>query len=39
MQFKYLGRMMEEIDSEWTLVHRNINKAQVVWRRLGKMLI
>ena len=38
-QFKYLGRMMEETESDSTATHRNINKEQAVWRSMGKMLI
>ena len=36
--FKYLGRILEETDSKWTVVHRTISKARAVWRRLGNML-
>ena len=39
IQFKYLGRMLEETDSDWMAVHRNINKAQEVCRRLVKLFI
>ena len=30
---------MEETYSGWKEVHRNINKARSIWKRLGKMLI
>ena len=38
MQLKYLSRMLQETDSDWTVVHRNINKARYIWKRLGKLL-
>ena len=37
-QFQYLGSTLEETDSDWLEVHRNISKFQVVWRSLGKLL-
>ena len=36
--FKYLGRMLDRSDDNWTEVHNNIRKAHWVWGRLGKML-
>ena len=38
-QFKYLGRILEEADSDWQAVQRNNNKARIVWWRLVKLLI
>ena len=38
MQFQHLGRKLDEMDSEWPYVHKNISKAQEVWQRLGKLL-
>ena len=37
-QFKYLGRILEEVDSDWQAVQRNTNKARIVWWRLVKLL-
>ena len=36
-QFKYLGRIPEETDSDWTAVHINTNNSQAVWWRLEKL--
>ena len=36
-QFKYLGRILEEADSDWQAVQRNTNKARIVWWRLVKL--
>ena len=35
-KFKYLGRMLEEKDSDWTEVHWNISNEWAVMQRLGK---
>ena len=37
-QFQFLGRLLEEMTSDWLEAHQNISKAQVVWRKLGKLL-
>ena len=38
MQFQYLGRTLEETDSDWPAVHQKTRKMRLVWRRLGKLL-
>ena len=37
-QFKYLSRILEETDSDFPTVHRNISKARSVWWRLENLL-
>ena len=35
--FKYLGRLMDHSDDNWTTVIRNIWKVRHIWGRLGKL--
>ena len=35
---KYLGRILDQAEDEWTLVRRNIRKARRVWGRLVVIL-
>ena len=36
--FKYLGRMLDWSDNNWTAVFRNVRKVRQVWKCLGKLL-
>ena len=38
MQFQYLGRTLEETESNLVEVHQNISKVRAVWQRLEKLL-
>ena len=37
-RFKYLERLLDRSDKNWTTVFHNIWKARQVWGRLGKLL-
>jgi hypothetical protein len=37
-EFKYLGRMLSNDDSDWPAVKRAVQRAQVTWGRLGRIL-
>ena len=36
--FKYLGRILDWSDDDWSAVLRNIGKACRFWKQLGKLL-
>ena len=36
--FKYLGRILHQVDKDWPAVLRNIRRERQVWGRLGKLL-
>ena len=36
--FQYLGRTLDNMHNYCTVVHRNIGKAQAVWKLLGGLL-
>ena len=36
--FKYLQRLLERSDGDWTASLRNIRKARQMWGRIGKLL-
>ena len=37
-EFRYLGRLLTATDDDWTQVTGNIQKAQVIWGRLVRVL-
>ena len=34
--FKYLGRMLDQLNNNWPAFLRNIRKAQQVWGKTGR---
>ena len=36
--FKYLGRPMSRVDSDWPAMHRNLRRARQKWARASKIL-
>ena len=38
-EFRYLGRLLTATDDDWTQVTGNIQKAQVIWGRLARLLV
>ena len=36
--FKYLGKILEQMEDDLSAVRRNIKQAQRFWGRLGKLL-
>ena len=37
--FKYLGRILDQMDDDWIEVRQKTMRARLLWRRLGTMLI
>ena len=38
VQFKYLGRPLDQTDDNFTVIHHNIKRARKVWVQVRKML-
>ena len=36
--FRYMGRILQRLDKDWSEVLRKTRKARQVWGRLGKFL-
>jgi hypothetical protein len=37
-EFRYLGRILQNEDSDWAAIQRALQRAKVMWGRMGRIL-